>query len=290
MVSTPSASDLYAATPVESSIARPALRSGLRRRLLASTAGLGMLCTADAFAQLPTDGTFVHGQGSIASDGGAMAVHQTSAAGVVHWTSFSIGQGNTVAFDNGAGATLNRVTGGGQQVMLTSDGSDGHLLIDGAALSNVGGLGFNVMLRSRNGGVVTLGADGEGNPTVDFGQTFLAGGGVSAFTGTLEADAYWVQSYSDDFHVILAGPPVSEETQQMIDQLTTQISQMEPGDPVGSTFNVEIPEMGVSDENGITSGGNRNGNGLPILLIDQESDDEEDDDEAGPSLLINASL
>ncbi|MCW2248146.1 filamentous hemagglutinin family protein [Azospirillum fermentarium] len=49
-----------------------------------------------------------------------MTVTQSSARGVVNWQGFSIGSGNTVQFNNGSGATLNRVTGGDpSQIMGT---------------------------------------------------------------------------------------------------------------------------------------------------------------------------
>ena len=40
-----------------------------------------------------------------------LTVSQSSSKAIVDWSSFSIGQGGTVQFDNGSGATLNRVTG-----------------------------------------------------------------------------------------------------------------------------------------------------------------------------------
>ena len=41
----------------------------------------------------------------------SLTVTQSSSTGIVNWSSFSIGQGNQVQFNNGTGATLNRVTG-----------------------------------------------------------------------------------------------------------------------------------------------------------------------------------
>jgi filamentous hemagglutinin family protein len=49
-----------------------------------------------------------------------------STRGVIEWNSFSIGRNNSVTFDNGAGATLNRVTGGSPSAIfgkLTASGS-----------------------------------------------------------------------------------------------------------------------------------------------------------------------
>jgi filamentous hemagglutinin family protein len=41
----------------------------------------------------------------------SLTITQSSRTGIVNWSSFSIGQGNQVQFNNGSGATLNRVTG-----------------------------------------------------------------------------------------------------------------------------------------------------------------------------------
>ena len=67
---------------------------------------------------LPNGGHFVAGSGSIAGSCGALTINQTSTRGVIDWNSFSIGVGNRVAFDNGSGATLNRVTGGNMSSIL----------------------------------------------------------------------------------------------------------------------------------------------------------------------------
>jgi filamentous hemagglutinin family protein len=70
------------------------------------------LCVPAAYAgPLPTGGAFVAGAGSIATTGATVTIDQTSNRGVVDWTSFSIGSSNHVVFNNGTGATLNRVTG-----------------------------------------------------------------------------------------------------------------------------------------------------------------------------------
>jgi len=70
---------------------------------------------APAFAQaqtLPTGGAYVAGAGSIGSAGAITTINQSSPRGIINWHSFSIGAGGTVNFNNGSGATLNRVTGG----------------------------------------------------------------------------------------------------------------------------------------------------------------------------------
>ena len=61
---------------------------------------------------LPTGGTVASGNVSISSTSPtSLTISQSSRTGIVNWSSFSIGQGHQVQFNNGTGATLNRVTG-----------------------------------------------------------------------------------------------------------------------------------------------------------------------------------
>ena len=61
---------------------------------------------------LPTGGTVASGNVAISSTSPtSLTVTQSSSTGIVNWSSFSVGQGHQVQFNNGAGATLNRVTG-----------------------------------------------------------------------------------------------------------------------------------------------------------------------------------
>ena len=61
---------------------------------------------------LPTGGTVVSGNVAISSTSPtSLTISQSSRTGIVNWSSFSIGQGHQVQFNNGSGATLNRVTG-----------------------------------------------------------------------------------------------------------------------------------------------------------------------------------
>ncbi|MEW9573824.1 filamentous hemagglutinin N-terminal domain-containing protein [Rhodanobacter sp. Si-c] len=67
-----------------------------------------------ASATLPTGGVVRSGQASIAASGsGALTISQSSKAAIIDWSGFSLGQGGAVQFNNGSGATLNRVLSGG---------------------------------------------------------------------------------------------------------------------------------------------------------------------------------
>ncbi|KVG51717.1 filamentous hemagglutinin [Burkholderia ubonensis] len=78
----------------------------------------GLPAAAHAAGPLPGGGQFVAGAGSITGNGTSLTINQTSGRGVIDWASFSIGNDNRVTFNNGAGATLNRVTGGNPSTIL----------------------------------------------------------------------------------------------------------------------------------------------------------------------------
>ncbi|WP_167525449.1 MBG domain-containing protein, partial [Roseomonas genomospecies 6] len=85
-------------------------RGGLAFALLNGTA-LTPLHSAAAGETLPVGGHFTAGSGRIENQPGAMRIEQTSRTGIVEWQGFSVGAGKSVHVENGAGATLNRVTG-----------------------------------------------------------------------------------------------------------------------------------------------------------------------------------
>ena len=125
----------------------------LRCGLLAATGAIGLLASGAAAAApaLPTGGSVAAGSAAISSSGASMTISQSTPKAIIDWQGFSIGQGGGVQFDNGSGATLNRVTG--------TSGS----AIDGL-LSGTG----SVYLINPNG--VIVGKTGE----VKVGGTFVA--------------------------------------------------------------------------------------------------------------------
>jgi large exoprotein involved in heme utilization and adhesion len=93
-----------------------------RGKLMSSTAlGLCLLPLALALSNvaraqsvLPTGGKVVSGGVNIgAPANNALTINQTSAHGIINWNSFSVGQPNSVTFNqpDASSATLNRVTG-----------------------------------------------------------------------------------------------------------------------------------------------------------------------------------
>ena len=86
---------------------------GSLRALLLVVAAVIALPPPCAIAQaLPMGGRYVAGSGHIGVTGQTMTINQSSQRGIINWHGFSIGAGGRVQFDNGTGATLNRVTGG----------------------------------------------------------------------------------------------------------------------------------------------------------------------------------
>ncbi len=149
------------------------MRSPLRRwlTLAASTVALSAALEAHA-GGLPTGGAVAQGAVSLGSpSAGALTIHQTSSKAVIDWTSFSIGAGNSVQFNNGAGSTLNRVTGaGGSEI-------DGALNATGSVyLINPGGviIGKTGVVKVGGGFVAT---------TLDVSDGAYEAGGALTFSG-----------------------------------------------------------------------------------------------------------
>ncbi|MGI6245931.1 MAG: beta strand repeat-containing protein, partial [Pseudochelatococcus sp.] len=88
--------------------------------LLAGVAGVALMLASGtrvaradppAAGALPSGGAVLSGQASITAGGNGLTVRQGSGAAVISWQDFSIGRDAGVHFDNGGGATLNRVRG-----------------------------------------------------------------------------------------------------------------------------------------------------------------------------------
>jgi filamentous hemagglutinin family protein len=136
---------------------------------------IAALCAAMTAAHagaLPQGGQFVAGTGTIATSGAGLTVTQNTARGIIDWNSFSIGSGNQVQFNNGNGATLNRVTGGNASSILGSLSATGSLYV----INSQG-----VVIGST--GVVTTGGRFVAS-TLDLDNTAFMNGGPLTLTGT----------------------------------------------------------------------------------------------------------
>lgn len=127
------------------------------RGLLLSSAALIVIADplaghAQQATSLPASGSVVSGAAAISSPSAtSVLITQTSRNAIINWGSFSVGAGHAVRFENGAGATLNRVTG------FSPSQIDGSLSASGS-----------VYLVNPNG--ITVGPNGQ----VTTGGSFIA--------------------------------------------------------------------------------------------------------------------
>lgn len=135
--------------------------------LIGLIGGLGGAGAASAAgAALPTGGVVQAGSAVIgAPSGSSLTINQTSSRAIIDWTSFSIGQAGSVQFNNGSGATLNRVTGGSISSidgLLSGTGSvylinPNGVIIGKSGVVNVGGTFVASTLDVTNGGFMAGG-------------------------------------------------------------------------------------------------------------------------------------
>lgn len=181
-------------------LARPARRALHRRHpngalwlaIGLSLTGLCFTHAALAAGPLPQGGTFVAGTGAITSRGNVVVITQPgSTRGVIEWNSFSIGRNNSVTFDNGAGATLNRVIGGSPSAILGKLTATGSLyvinpqgiVVGPAGVISTGGRFVASTLDICNcafmqgGNALTLSGDSNAN-VINLGRISSSGGDV----------------------------------------------------------------------------------------------------------------
>jgi filamentous hemagglutinin family protein len=149
------------------------------------------LCMSHAHAgPLPAGGHFIAGSGAIASSGGTLTVNQTTSRGVIDWSSFSIGGSNHVVFNNGTGATLNRVIGSGASNLFGTLSATGSVylinpqgvVVGSNGVVSTGGRFLASTLDTSDtafmqGGALTF-AGNSNAPVVNFGQIGSSGGDV----------------------------------------------------------------------------------------------------------------
>jgi filamentous hemagglutinin family protein len=138
---------------------------------------LAMLAASPALSQaLPTGGEVAAGSAVIGTlSPNSLTITQSSARAILNWKSFSVGDGQAVRFDNGRGATLNRVTGGDLSQI------DGRLSASGSVyLINPAGVivGAN--------GVISTGGTFLASSLDLPDASFLAGGALT-FSGSGDA-------------------------------------------------------------------------------------------------------
>ncbi|WP_368664857.1 GLUG motif-containing protein, partial [Caulobacter sp. Root655] len=157
-----------------------------------------MAASAAAAQALPSGGNVASGSATIGYTGpGAMTISQTSDKAIINWSDFSIAQNNSVSFNNGAGATLNRVTGANVSNldgMLNATGSvylinPNGVIIGANGTVNVGGRFVASALNVSDanflaGGAMTFEGPGAGL-VVNYGQIGALGGDVALIATTV---------------------------------------------------------------------------------------------------------
>ncbi len=188
---------------------------------------------AFAGGALPTGGQFVAGQGAIAGSTNGLTINQTTSHGIVTWGSFSIGAGNTVQFNNGTGATLNRVTGGnisqidgrlnatGSVYLINPQGvvigPGGKVVTNGSFVASTRDVDSSAFMSggpltadgSSNGDVVNAGTiTSSTGDAILVGRSVTNSGTISAPNGTAKLAAgnqIILQPVGGDFGIVVAG-------------------------------------------------------------------------------------
>ncbi|WP_176121580.1 two-partner secretion domain-containing protein [Paraburkholderia youngii] len=177
-----------------------------------SLAGLSLTPVAFAAGSLPQGGRYVAGTGTIAGAGNSLVITQSgSTRGVIDWNSFSIGRSNSVTFNNGGGATLNRVTGGSLSAIFGKLSATGSVylvnpqgvVVGPSGVVTTGGRFVASTLDTdncafMNGGALTLSGNSDavvvnlgkisssGGDVFLIARTVINGGTVNAPDGTAE--------------------------------------------------------------------------------------------------------
>ena len=157
--------------------------------LMSGASILALLIATAQAGTLPGHGRFVAGEGEINKASQSLTVKQSSTTGIIDWNRFSIGAKNSVTFDNGAGATLNRVTGGNLSTIAGQLHATGSLYLMNNAGVIVSGTGRVVAGGSFVASSGTLSDDGD--------TRFKAGAGKIVNKGTIIAGGNATLSGSD---------------------------------------------------------------------------------------------
>lgn len=121
---------------------------------------------------MPINGKYVAGSRTIAKGANGLTVNQSTSRAIIDWKSFSIGAGNFVFFNNGAGATLNKIMGKSLSQIDGILGSTGSVFLVNPNGVVIGGGGKVI----TNGSFVTS--------TRDLQNSSFLPGGAYEFTGT----------------------------------------------------------------------------------------------------------
>jgi len=197
---------LWQAAP-ETARGRGKNKSSRALRPALASAALAWTLAAQAGAPLPTGGSVVAGTGTIEQSGNVMTIDQGTAKMAIDWSSFSIGQGNTVIFrqPSTSAVALNRVLGSDPSLIQGALSANGQVF-----LLNPNGVLFSPTAQVNTAGLLASTLDmsnddflagrnrlsgASGNAVVNQGLLRAANGGPVALVaakvsnaGTIEAD------------------------------------------------------------------------------------------------------
>jgi filamentous hemagglutinin family protein len=170
--------------------------TALLRCLLAAGAMLAG-DAAQAGPALPTGGSVASGSATIGTPANnVLTINQSSNKAIVNWNSFSIGNGGAVNFNNGSGATLNRVVGSASSAIngaLNATGSVYLINPNGVIVGKTGvvKVGGNFVASTLGTGDAQFNAGGpltlSGSSTaavVNYGKIGSLGGNVALVART----------------------------------------------------------------------------------------------------------
>ena len=152
---------------------------------------------SQATDNLPNGGIVVAGQANIGGAANGMLITQSSKNAIINWNGFSIGAGKNVTFQNGTGATLNRVTGTGASFIngrLTATGSlflinQNGVIIGKSGVINTGGSFIASTLDVTNGDFLNGGdltfAGNSNASVINLGKVSSLGGDVAFIAHTV---------------------------------------------------------------------------------------------------------
>jgi filamentous hemagglutinin family protein len=102
-----------------------------RSVILSGVSAMALLASAAYADDLPTGGSIASGTASISSGVNSTTINQSSDRAVLNWNSFSVGQGNSVTFNqpSSSSATLNRVTGAATSSIAGNISSNGAVYL-----------------------------------------------------------------------------------------------------------------------------------------------------------------
>jgi filamentous hemagglutinin family protein len=217
--------------------------------------------TAIAGGVLPHAGRYAAGAGTIAGQGDALIITQPgSTRGVIDWNSFSIGKGNTVTFDNGSGATLNRVTAGAPSAILGSLNATGSvylinpqgILVGRSGVISTGGRFVASTLdlpnaAFTNGGTLTL-AGSSNAKVVNLGKISSSGGDVFLIAHDVVANAGSVSAPNGTAEYV-AGQQVvlfeSSSSRQVFVQISSKGTVVDRGVTQAAQINLEAADGNI---------------------------------------------